>query len=212
MMCFAAAVHRAAQEGHTAAKCRLAASQTAIRAHAEELAQAAAAEQERRRQALMSLKSKIDEVRENVGQKADRFRCVGSRSLTVQSVWCTNLYELGIMGATAYAAQSQQHAVPAYDQLSTIATCIVQAAAVYKCLVGRSCSTFDLVLVPCRQLQKQKRDQERREFEALQEQGLNPYEVYRCAAACKVYATVVYGMVLLAWRCTLHCTPAKDAG
>jgi hypothetical protein len=32
----------------------------------------------------------------------------------------------------------------------------------------------------CRQLQKQKRDQEQREFEALQEQGLNPYEVYRC--------------------------------
>jgi hypothetical protein len=35
-------------------------------------------------------------------------------------------------------------------------------------------------LSSCRQLQKQKRDQERREFEALQEQGLNPYEVYRC--------------------------------
>ncbi|WIA22675.1 hypothetical protein OEZ85_001086 [Tetradesmus obliquus] len=107
---------RAAQEGHAAAKRRLAASQGAIRATAEELAQAAAAEQERRRQALMSLKSKIDELRENVGQKADRFR----------------------------------------------------------------------------QLQKQKRDQERREFEALQEQGLNPYEVYRLrdaeAAAAKAAA------------------------
>jgi len=32
---------------------------------------------------------------------------------------------------------------------------------------------------PCRQLRKQKKEQEQREFEALQEQGLNPYEVYR---------------------------------
>lgn len=31
----------------------------------------------------------------------------------------------------------------------------------------------------CRQLRKQKKEQEQREFEALQEQGLNPYEVYR---------------------------------
>lgn len=30
-----------------------------------------------------------------------------------------------------------------------------------------------------RQLRKQKKEQEQREFEALQEQGLNPYEVYR---------------------------------
>jgi predicted nucleic acid-binding Zn-ribbon protein len=30
-----------------------------------------------------------------------------------------------------------------------------------------------------RQLRKQKQEQEQREFEALQEQGLNPYEVYR---------------------------------
>lgn len=30
-----------------------------------------------------------------------------------------------------------------------------------------------------RQLRKHKKEQERREFEALQEQGLNPYEVYR---------------------------------
>jgi hypothetical protein len=74
-VCHCASLCRAAQEGHAAAKRRLAASQAAIRAHAEELAQAAAAEQERRRQALTSLKSNIDEVRENVGQKADRFRC-----------------------------------------------------------------------------------------------------------------------------------------
>lgn len=32
---------------------------------------------------------------------------------------------------------------------------------------------------PYRQLRKQKKEQEQREFEALQEQGLNPYEVYR---------------------------------
>jgi hypothetical protein len=40
-----------------------------------------------------------------------------------------------------------------------------------------------------RQLRKQKEEQERREFELLQEQGLNPYEVYRVrsteAAAAK---------------------------
>jgi hypothetical protein len=33
--------------------------------------------------------------------------------------------------------------------------------------------------VPCRQLRKQKQEQEQQDFEELQEQGLNPYEVYR---------------------------------
>lgn len=100
------AVHancRAAKELQAAAKKRLAASQVAIRAHVAELAQAAAAQEQRRRDALMSLKATIDAVRDSIGQKADRFR----------------------------------------------------------------------------QLQKQKREQERWEFESLQEQGLNPYEVYR---------------------------------
>ena len=31
----------------------------------------------------------------------------------------------------------------------------------------------------CRQLRKQKKEQQQREFESLQEQGLNPYQVYR---------------------------------
>lgn len=38
---------------------------------------------------------------------------------------------------------------------------------------------LDCMCVPCRQLRKQKQEQEQREFEALQEQGLNPYEIYR---------------------------------
>lgn len=56
----------------------------------------------------MSLKSKIDEVRENVGQKADRFRCVGrewgqSRRLTESdSAWCmvieTELFGIELYG------------------------------------------------------------------------------------------------------------------
>lgn len=36
-----------------------------------------------------------------------------------------------------------------------------------------------LLAVLCRQLRKLKREQEQREYEALQEQGLNPYEIYR---------------------------------
>lgn len=45
-----------------------------------------------------------------------------------------------------------------------------------------------------RQLRKQKHEQEQREFEALQEQGLNPYQVYRVrsqeAAAAKAAAAL----------------------
>eukprot|EP00775_Hariotina_reticulata_P005135 gene5135-5375_t len=93
----------AAMAANAAARQRLAASQVAIRQHREDINAAASEEELRRRQALLTLKSKIDEVRDDMAQKAERFR----------------------------------------------------------------------------QLQKQKREMEKREFEALQEAGLNPYEVYR---------------------------------
>eukprot|EP00879_Flechtneria_rotunda_P027825 GHRR01029829.1.p1 GENE.GHRR01029829.1~~GHRR01029829.1.p1 ORF type:complete len:219 (+),score=88.54 GHRR01029829.1:406-1062(+) len=118
--CVAAAI-RAAQTGLAAAKRRLASSQAAIKAQAAAMEAAEAAEQAHKREALLALKGKIDEVRDNIGVRADKFR----------------------------------------------------------------------------QLQKQKREQEKHEFEALQEQGINPYEVYRRrdaeAAAAKAAADLAAG-------------------
>jgi hypothetical protein len=136
----------------------------------------------------MQLKAKVDEVRQCTAKNAEKARCAFARSMSA-AVCC--YHQERVTGAGARnAALSLSCCV-----LALCMACVSAAGVhAYSCMFNRIRPTRRVcvgvrdswlktvlhgLLVLCRQLRKLKREQEQREFEALQEQGLNPYEIYR---------------------------------